>query len=232
MTTVDQAPRAEQASHSDDRRFYRAVLALVAPLPMLAMGTTYLVLDMAGDAPFRDTVDAAGRQSSTLNATLWLSMLWFAFLIPAVIAVALVTRRTFPRLTAWGLVLTVPGFGLGFAGPNDNVLALLTHEKNLDVGQMTTLDKALWAEPVYGISSLLFIIGIVIGLLLLGIALARSGAAPRAFGIALAAGGFTHPFLGAVNHVVQGAGLYVAAIGFAGASLALLRMSDDEFATR
>jgi hypothetical protein len=60
--------------------------------------------------------------------------------------------------------------------------------------------------PEYGLGSLVFIVGIVIGLLVLGIALARSRAVPRFYGIALAVGGFTHPFLGgpATSHKEPG----------------------------
>jgi hypothetical protein len=45
--------------------------------------------------------------------------------------------------------------------------------------------------------------------------------------IALIVGGVTHPFL--PNHVIAGIGLLVAAAGFAGATVALLRMRNDEF---
>lgn len=62
---------------------------------------------------------------------------------------------------------------------------------------------------------------------MLGLALWRSRLAPRWMALALIVGTFTHPFM--PNQVAAGAGLIVAAIGFAGASLALLRMSDDEF---
>ncbi|HET9900400.1 MAG TPA: hypothetical protein VFR46_04940, partial [Actinomycetes bacterium] len=65
------------------------------------------------------------------------------------------------------------------------------------------------------------------GLLLLGIALWRSRVAPAWMGIALGLGGFTHPFL--PGHVLAGLGLLVAAVGFAGASWALLRTSNDDF---
>lgn len=65
------------------------------------------------------------------------------------------------------------------------------------------------------------------GLLLLGIALWRSRVAPAWMGIALAVGGFTHPFLWGT--ILTGVGLLVAAVGFAGASVALLRMSNDDF---
>jgi hypothetical protein len=41
-------------------------------------------------------------------------------------------------------------------------------------------------------------------------------------GIALAIGGFTHPFI--PGHVAQGIGLAVAAAGFAGATVTLLRI--------
>lgn len=213
----------------DDRTFYRRALALVAPLPMLAMGLGYLLLDLPGDGKFSEMVDAAARQTDLLHVLHWTEGLFFAFLIPAVIAVAAVTRRRSPRLTAIGICLTVPGFALGFALlPNDQVLALLTHEQNLDVGSVGALDEAYWALPQSGLGALLFLVGIVIGLLLLGIALARSGAAPVWTGVALALGGFTHPFL--PHHVVTGLGLFVAAAGFAGASWALWRMSNDDFA--
>ncbi|GAB3785745.1 hypothetical protein [Nocardioides ungokensis] len=213
----------------DDRSFYRIALAVVAPLPMTAMGLNYILLDMPGDSSFHDIVASAARQETVVQLSLWLSVAWFAFLIPAVIGVAAVSRQARPRLAAWGIVLTVPGFALGFSGPNDTALALLTHTKQLDVRQISNLDEALWALPQFAVSSLLFIVGIVIGLLLLGIALARSGAVPPLYGIALAIGGFTHPFLGALGHTVQGIGLLVAGLGFAGASIALWRMPNDAF---
>ncbi len=212
----------------DDRGFYRTALAVVAPLPMAVMGLSYLLMEMPGDGPFQDMVDAAARQSALFDWLPWLTLLWFGFLIPAVIAVAAVTRRTSPRLTAVAIALTVPGFGTGIAGPNDQLMAYLTQRDGLDVTTVGELDKALWGLPYVGVGSLLFIVGIVIGLLLLGIALARSGAV--LFGVALAVGGFTHPFLSPLGHVVTGLGLWVAAVGFAGASLALLRTSNDDFA--
>jgi hypothetical protein len=232
MTSTSTTATATSTATRDDRGFYRKGLAVVAPLPMIAMGLTYVALDLPGDGAFREIVASAAGQQTIVRVTLWLSLAWVAFLIPAVIAVAAVTRRTSPRLTAAGVVLTVPGFALGFSGPNDTVLAYLTRTENLDVRQMSDLDKALWALPQLGAGSLLFIVGIVIGLLLLGVALARSGAVSSGYGIALAVGGFTHPFLGAVGHTVQGIGLLVAAAGFAGASIALWRMPDDQFLPR
>ena len=48
------------------------------------------------------------------------------------------------------------------------------------------------------------------------------------FPIALLLGGPTHPFVPG-GHVAVGIGLLVAAVGYAGASLALIRTSNDDF---
>jgi hypothetical protein len=45
--------------------------------------------------------------------------------------------------------------------------------------------------------------------------------------IALMVGGITHPFQ--PGHVAQGVGLFVGAVGFAGAAVVLVRQSNDEF---
>jgi hypothetical protein len=231
LATNTETTAGKPAHLWDDRGFYRKALAVVAPLPMLAMGVNYILVEMPGDGPFKDMVAAASRQEHLLVDMNWLILVFFAFLIPAVIAVAVVTRRRAPRLTVAGLVLTVPGFALGFgAGPDDTQLALLTHQKHLDLSTMTALDTALWGTPSAGLSSLLFIVGITIGLLLLGIALTRARGIPAWYGVALAFGGFTHPFM--PTHTLAGVGLIIAAVGFFGASLGLLRMSNDALAIR
>lgn len=92
---------------------------------------------------------------------------------------------------------------------------------------MAKLDDTWQNEPLQLAAGLLFIVGIVFGLLLLRLALWRSHVAPAWMGIALAVGGLTHPFI--PGHVAQGIGLAIAAVGLAGATVALLRMTNDEF---
>jgi hypothetical protein len=92
---------------------------------------------------------------------------------------------------------------------------------------MAKFGDAMEKQPTEQIGGLLFILAVTFGLLLLGIALWRSRVAPAWMGIALAFGGFTHPFM--PGHLAAGAGLIIAAVGFAGASVALLRSSNDNF---
>jgi hypothetical protein len=104
---------------------------------------------------------------------------------------------------------------------------LVTVQHDLDFTSMAAMDDALHHEPLLGIASLLFIVGIVFGLGLLGGALKRSRSVPAWAGIAVMVGGATHPLI--PHHIGQGIGLFVAAAGFAAVSVALLRMTNHDF---
>ncbi|MEV1203265.1 hypothetical protein [Microbispora rosea] len=212
----------------DVRGFWRVLLAVVAPLPMLGMGLNYLFSPVDGGESFEATVAAYAAHEQAAGVLRWFALPFLVGLIPATFAVAWVARRGAPRLTTAGALLALLGDLAGFPlirGGDD--LAYLTVTRHFDVATMARIQNALEDDPVQLVASLLFIVGIVVGLLLLGLALWRSGAAPAWMGVLLAAGGFTHPFM--PGHTASGIGLLVAAVGFAGASVALLRMRDDEF---
>lgn len=212
----------------DVRGFWRILLAVIAPLPMLGMGIFYLFTPIDGGASFEDTVAAYAADQQLVATLRWFMLPFLVGLIPAIFAVAWVARRGAPRLATAGAVLTLLGALAGFPlirGGDE--LAYLTVTEGLDAATMAKLQDVMENDPVQLVASLLFIVGIVFGLLLLGIALWRSRVAPAWMGIALAAGGFTHPFM--PGHVVAGFGLLVAAVGFSGATVALLRMRNDDF---
>jgi hypothetical protein len=212
----------------DTRTFWRLLLAIVAPLPMLCMGVVYVIKPFEGDATLPDTAAAINAHLWLYEVTMWLGLPFLVGLVPAVVALAWVTRRRTPVLTTVGAVWTLLGCLSAFPLlVPDDLLAYLAVTKGLDMATLAALDEAWWALPVTGAAALLFISGIVVGLPLLGIALWRGRVAPRWMAISLIIGGATHPFL--PNHVVAGIGLLVAGIGFAGATRALLRMTNDEF---
>ena len=219
---------AATAVAPDVRRFWRVLLAVIAPLPMLFMGVQNLLSPVDGGESFAATV-AAYRADPGLAAVLqWLQVPFLVLLTPAAFAVAWVARRGAPRLATAGALVALTGFlaGFGVLGGTPHP-AYLTARDGLDVAAVGELVAADGEHPVVLLGGLLFILGITVGLLLLGIALWRSRVAPAWAGAALAVGGFTHPFL--PGHVAAGIGLLVAAVGFAGASVALLRMRDDAF---
>ena len=57
-TSTKTAPRRR-----DTRTFWRLLLAIVAPLPMLCMGTVYVLKPFEGDAPLLDTAAAIGAET-------------------------------------------------------------------------------------------------------------------------------------------------------------------------
>ncbi|MGW6279851.1 hypothetical protein [Kribbella sp. NPDC055071] len=211
----------------DVRGFWRVLLAVVAPLPMLFMGLYYLVSPVGGDAAFKTTVNAVAADPGRFELMQWLQVPFF-LLIPAMFAAAWVSRRTAPRLATAGGLLAVGGMSAGFfLLPGVVTPEFLTVHDGLDAGVMEKFADVYEKQATVQIGSLLFILAVTFGLLLLGIALWRSKVAPAWMGIALALGGFTHPFM--PGHLAAGAGLVVAAIGFAGASVALLKSSNDNF---
>lgn len=222
------APAAVARPPHDTRTFWRVVLAVVAPLPMLAKGVFYLLVPADGDADFRRTVDAFTAHHGLLQPLKFLDATFVVGLIPATVAVIWVTRRITPRLTTVGAAITMVGFFAGIALLGGIFTpALVTAQHGLDPATIAPLDDAVANEPIIQISGLLFILGIVVGLAILGVALWRSRVVPAWMGIALLVGGATHPFI--PNHAGQGIGLLVAAVGFAGATVALLRTRNDDF---
>lgn len=210
------------------RGFWRVLLAVIVPLPMLAKAVYYMLTPVAGDVSYNESVSSFEAHRGLLETLKWFDAVFVVTLIPATIAVAWVARRGAPRLTAVGGSIALSGFFVGIALLGGVMTpALVTVQHDLDVNSMAALDKALHHEPLLGIASLMFIVGIVFGLGLLGEALRRSRKAPAWAGIAVVVGGATHPFI--PHHIGQGIGLLVAAAGFAAVGFALLRMTNDEF---
>jgi hypothetical protein len=220
--------RATAKAVPDRRGFWRVLLAVIAPMPMLAKGVYYLMSPVAGDASFKETVQAFEAHRGLLETMKWLDAIFVVTLIPATVAVAWVARRGAPRLTTAGAFIALSGFltGIALLGGVETP-ALVTVQHDLDATAMSALDDAMTHEPLLGIASLLFIVGVVFGLGLLGGALRRSRSVPAWAAYAVMLGGATHPFI--PTSVGQGVGLLVAAAGFTGVGIALLRMSDDEF---
>ncbi|HEY7271271.1 MAG TPA: hypothetical protein VH502_00965 [Actinoplanes sp.] len=226
--TITPPTRTAPKPRADVRTFWRVLLAVIAPLPMLAKGIYYLISPVPGDADFATASRAFADDPGLAETLRMLDVVFCVLLIPAVYAVVWAARRGAPRLTTVGGLLSLTGClaGFGLMG-GITTPPYLTGVKGIDANAMRALEVVTENDPVYQVASLLFIAGIVLGLGLLGAALWRSRVAPAWFGIALLLGGATHPFI--PGSVGQGIGLLVAAVGFAGAGLALLRTRNDDF---
>jgi hypothetical protein len=211
----------------DVRTFWRILLAMITPLPLLAQALYQLLMPGSADGDFAGTLDMVAGDQGTVGALQWVGAVFTITLVPATCTVAWVARRGAPRLATAGALLSILGFLASALLPNDHLIALVTLGEGLDRGAATALDQALWANPVVSAASGLWILGLTVGLALVGAALWRSRVAPAWMGIALMIAGPTHPFI--PGQIGSAAGLVVGAVGMAGTGVALLRMRDDEF---
>ncbi len=110
-TPIPAVPDA--ARPRDVRTFWRVLLAVLAPLPMLGLGAYYLLSPIDGGAPLESTVAAYAADPVRAELLPYLQ-LPFLFIVPAVFAVVWVSRRGAPRLTTVGAVIALTGFLVGF----------------------------------------------------------------------------------------------------------------------
>ena len=120
------------------------------------------------------------------TAVIWLTFVAMLTLVPGVIALGMLARRHAPRLGTTGLVLACAGFLSLFwstVAGSDNVALAAAH-----LGMRPTATGALVTSmgnivPI-GLASNIFVLGHVLGLVLLGIALWRGRVVPAWAGAA------------------------------------------------
>ena len=105
-------PSVPDARPRDVRTFWRVLLAVLAPLPMVGLGAYYLLSPIDGGAPLESTVAAYAADPVRAELLPYLQVP-FLFIVPAVFAVVWVSRRGAPRLTTVGALIALTGFLVG-----------------------------------------------------------------------------------------------------------------------
>ncbi len=228
--TTDAEPTTKAAHPPHDlRTFWRRTLAVLLPLPLLAIGISYLLGPVHENGSFADSIVYAENGQGLYELRNWVELPFLIGMVPACLAAAWVARRGAPVLATIAAVLTALGFGAGFAGnfPGDRPMATAIVELGLDRGTIEQLNTYMWQQPIASLAIGLFLLGgVMVGLALLGVALWRSRVVPFWFALAFIIAGPTHPFM--PNTTLAGLGLILGAVGFAGVSWYLLRVSNDE----
>jgi hypothetical protein len=229
--TGAEAARSAPVTGPDVRRTWRLLLGVTAPVAAIFIAVLRFLLPFSTpDDPrsaFLAIVDSPGFN----RWQIWVGLVVLPVTISGVMAVVWVTRRRLPVLTTVAGLLCVLGYTALVAGGSPaNVLALLVSDGQLDLEtgyQLASRADAL-ATPTTAIS--IFVLGHLLGTLLLGIALWRSRAVPAWIGIALAVSQPVHLVAAMTgNHPLDLFAWGTTAFGFGAAGLVLLRMDDDEF---
>jgi hypothetical protein len=228
MTRTEEAPAAV-AGRPDLRPASRVLAAVLLPVGPVAIALLRYRLPYFGADGSEAGARAVQADLAGQSFVLWCGFVGILTLVPAVLAVGRLTRRRTPRLTAAALLLAVPGY---LALP-----WLIAADQVLWLGGELALDPALVAglldttHPTSETAGMLFVLGHVVGTVLLGIALWRSHRVPRWVALATVVCQPLH-FVAAVVLVSPPLDLLawgLNGVAFAGVAVAVLRLPDDQW---
>ena len=213
----------------DLRHASRVLAALVLPIgPLAVAGLRYVLPYFSATTPGETATDglsAQGRQS----AVLWLGLIATFTLLPGVLAVGRLTRRGAPRMTAAAMLLVVPGY-LALTYMIGSDLVLWTGARaGLDRSALTELADTV--HPTSNVAVVVFVLGHVIGTVLLGLALLRSRTVPVWAAILTVVSQPMHfvAFVILGSPALDCASWMANSVAFAVVAMAILRMCDDEW---
>ena len=236
MTTTTRAvPTGSVGSTRDPRTTWRLLAAVLLPIGPLGVAILRGLMPYWTSDGSEDMVAGIAAHPDRTETMLWVFFLAYPPLVLAPLVIGFVTRYAAPRLSTWGAGLTFLGFvGLGAVGSTDLQVHAMTQD-GFNQSSIVQAYDAVAGHPVASVSVGLFVIGHIVGMILLGIAVAKSGLVPAWVGVAIAVSQPVH-FVSAVVipsrwlDVTLGWGL--TTIGFAFVAAAIWRMSNDSWDRR
>jgi hypothetical protein len=221
--------RSAPAGSHDVRLTAKRLLALLVPVGPFAVALLRYVLPYDTTSTPEQVLRGVTAHPGRESLVLWLALVATFTLVPAVIAIARLTRRLSPRLTFAALVMLVPGYlALPWVAGTD--LLLWTGARaGLDTETLTWL--AMTTHPTAVIADSVFVLGHVGGTILLGTALWRTRVVPRWAAMITIISQPLH-FTAAVilaSHPLDLLAWSLNGIGFVVAALAILRLPVDEW---
>jgi hypothetical protein len=198
-------------------------LAVLAPLGAALVAVLRYVLPYETTDGTADMVREGYADPGALSLVLWVGLGAALTIVPGSLAIGRLVGQRAPRLTAVALTLLVPAYLML------PVLLIVDHtiwagaESGASQASVVRLLDA--AHPIVGVATVIFVLGHVVGTVLLGIAMLRSHCVPAWAAVITIVSQPLH-FVAAVivpNHTLDGAAWGLNAIGFAVAAVAVYR---------
>ena len=203
--------------------------AILLPIGPAAIAVLRLIVPYNTTDDAETVVRKVAADPGAQSLAVWMGFVGVLTLVPAVLWVARLTRRAAPRTTALALVLLVPAYlSLGMLVAGDAALLFGVQER-LDPAVLARLYEA--PHPTTAIVGVLFVVGHVLGTVLLGLAMWQSRAVPRWAAVLTMIAQPLH-FVAAVilaSHSLDLLAWGLNAVGFAVAGLAVLRQPGDQW---
>lgn len=220
------------SARPDLRSKSRWLAAAILPIGPAAVAVLRFILPYTTADNSADAVRDVAAHQTAQSAVVWLGFVACLALIPGVIFAGRMVGRTAPRLAAAATILLVLGYiSLGWLTVGD---AYLLYGVQHDLPQTVLIGMYEGVHPAADVAAVLFVVGHVLGTILLGVAMLRGHAVPAWAAIATIAAQPIH-FVAAVivsSHALDLVGWGLNAVGFAALSVAILRLADDEWGLR
>jgi hypothetical protein len=214
----------------DLRHASRVLAAVLLPIGPLCVAILRFVLPYTTTDSSQDAVRAIAAHQTAQNAVVWLGFVACLTLVPAVIFAGRVVGRRCPRLAATATVLLVLGYiSLAWLNVGD---AVILYGVRHDLSPAVLADMYAGVHPAQGVAEGLFVVGHVLGTILLGVGMLRGRVVAPVFAWATIVAQPIH-FVAAVivgSHALDLCGWGLNVVGFAALSLAVLRLRDDDWA--
>ncbi|GLX02132.1 hypothetical protein [Microtetraspora sp. NBRC 16547] len=217
-------PDAPARARRDLRTLGRVTAAILMPIgPACVAVIRFVIPGWSGDVG----ADVAAHADAQ-RFVLLLGIPALFTLLPGAYAAVRLGRRHRPVLTAWTAAFLIPGYlGMTVLGANDYGVLAAT-DIGLDPPTVTRL-----SDEIFGLTAvpgLVFVVGHIVGTLLLGILAFRARLAPRPVSIALAISQPLHLTAVILNYSwldLTGWGFTAVGMGFLG--VRVLRTPNDEW---
>ena len=229
MTPLMTIPADTSAPPVDLRSRARLLAAILLPVGPAAVGFLRFVMPYKTTDSAITIVHEVAAHQAAQAAVVWLGFIASLTLVPAVLSAARVARREAPRLTAVAVLLLVPAYlSIGWLVTSDAAV-LFAVRHGLSTDDAAASYNAM--HPAVLVAGGIFVVGHVLGTVLLGCALWRVTGFPRWAALAVAISQPLH-FVAAVilgSHVLDLLAWGLNAVGFAVVSITILRMSDEQW---
>jgi hypothetical protein len=228
MTNQAMTQTISRTTGADIRPAWRWVAAVILPVGPVAVALLRFLLPYyTADDSATITSKIVGHLDRT-SVVLWLSYIAFVTLVPGVYFVGRLARRGAPWLTGIALCLMVPGYlSLPWLVSSD---ALNWSAGTAGVDQATITKITEVTHGSVDVAGIAFVAGHVLGTIVLGAAMWRSGVGGRWAAAAVAVSQPLHLISVIISsHPLDLVGWGLQAVGFAAVGWAILRMPNDEW---
>jgi len=232
MTTIPATREPRAAATRDLRHTWRILTAVLIPVGPLGILLTRGLMPYWTSDSEEAMVAAMAAEPGRAEAMTWAFFVTFPALLFGALAVGYVARRGAPLLATLGAGLTFVGFVMVASLGSTDLLVHVMGRDGYDEATIVDVAGLAAAHPTSAVGAGIFVIAHILGMILLGIAVTRSGLVPVWAGAAIAV---SQPFHLVAAVIVPSRlmdltlGWGLTTVGFVVVALAVLRMSDDEF---